>query len=674
MIKKNLIRQYTLTVLITALLICFGCAPKKDYKKISVKEYNEKVYASWLGQCIGNIYGLPHENAYIDSAGKESFPYGYGKNAGLLRERHGAFSDDDTDIEYMYLLAMEKYGIEPKLSELSEMWKYHVRDQIWLANRAALAAMHFGYTPPITGLKSLNPHWFQIDPQLINEIWAVTSPGMIKYAAAKSRWAASIMDDDWGVEPTIFYGALYSAAFFESDINTLLDIGVNALPENSRFAKTVAEVRELHKKYPDNWRKARSEMSDKYWHNEPADTKTIWNANLNGACGVLAFLYGEGDFQKTLDLACAVGFDADNQAATLAGLIGIMHGREGLPEKLLFPFDDLDWKLPLNDSYKNVTRFDMPDAQLTDMAQRMAALGEEIILRDGGQKITEGGEEYYLINSEAQFVSPLEMPESPLPVIELNNDINYEFPVVGGSGNYKWEIVNGNLPEGLTFTNGKLTGKTGETGLFPVTIKVTDTEDNKSFEHQVDLIARGRNIAQDAVEVLSNVKTTDTKVRNSLWLTVPHSLYADTLENIIRDGKYYGEGSTFYSITNDPEKKIDYYGYQWEAPVEVGVISLHTGSVEEMGGWFNSLDVEYMNEQGKWEKVNRGKIIPGLPEDVNTFIRPNFVEYILTFQPVTTKAIRIIGTAGGLEHWHENIIYHFSSITELSVYKEIQGL
>ena len=90
-----------------------------------------------------------------------------------------------------------------------------------------------------------------------------------------------------------------NAAFFESDIPTLIDIGTAALPKGSRFGKTVEKMKSLHKKYPDNWQQARKAMSDEFWHNESPDTKTIWNANLNGAAGILALLYGEGDFQKT---------------------------------------------------------------------------------------------------------------------------------------------------------------------------------------------------------------------------------------------------------------------------------------------------------------------------------------------------------------------------------------
>jgi hypothetical protein len=245
-------------VLATVLIFTFlfsGCGEKKKMVKISVEEYGDKVYGSWLAQMIGNIYGLPHENKHIDEPGPDTFPYGYGRNTERLKETNGAFSDDDTDIEYIYLLTMEKHGPEPTYAQMKEAWLHHIKRRVWLANRAALGLMHFGYSPPVTGLKDYNPHWFQIDPQLVNEIWAVISPGMIKYAAQKSAWAARVTNDSWGIEPTIHYGAMYAAAFFESDVNKLIDIGTAALPTGSRFAETVEDMKTLYKKYPDDWRK-----------------------------------------------------------------------------------------------------------------------------------------------------------------------------------------------------------------------------------------------------------------------------------------------------------------------------------------------------------------------------------------------------------------------------------
>ncbi len=634
-------------------------------KKISAEEYRDKVYGSWLAQCIGNIYGLPHENAYIDEPGPETFPYGYGKNLERLKRVNGAFSDDDTDIEYMYLLAMEKHGPEPTLAELAAMWKYHVRDRVWLANRAAVAAMIHGYTPPVTGQKEFNPHWFQIDPQLINEIWAVTAPGMVPYAAAKSGWAARIMDDSWGIEPTAYYGAMYAAAFFESDVYKLIDIGLAALPGDSRFGRTVEDMKALYRKYPDDWKAARREMSEKYYHREPLTTKTIWNANLNAAAGVLAQLYGAGDFQKTLDLSCAMGFDADNQAATLAGLLGVILGRKGLPKDLLFPVPELDWNEPFNDFYKNVTRYDMPDAGLQDMSHRMAMLGEKIILRHGGRKMTENGKEHYLINTEAVFVNPLEFPAGPTPYIEVGKPVDYRFPVFGGKPPLRWSMRSGELPAGLRFDDGKISGVASEPGVFPVAVRLASADDQE-ITQTVKLVVRAANLALSADKVLSNVRKTDTAWRDEMWLTVPHSLYADDVE-VMRDGKRLGDGSTFYSIAGDSNPKQDFYGFEWAQPQSIGLLGYHTGAVEENGGWFTSLNVEYRDSNGAWTPVDGLLLSPPLPGGRLPFNKPHFVEYLLAFRPVTTTAIRIIGDAGGARHWRSKRTY-FTSISELSVH------
>lgn len=41
-------------------------------RRISAEEYRDKVYASWLGQLVGNFYGLPHKNVYVDEPRPDS--------------------------------------------------------------------------------------------------------------------------------------------------------------------------------------------------------------------------------------------------------------------------------------------------------------------------------------------------------------------------------------------------------------------------------------------------------------------------------------------------------------------------------------------------------------------------------------------------------------------------
>ncbi len=667
-------KRFRLLVFLAFLLVSSGLVHGGGtLERISASELEGKIYASWLGQCVGNIYGLPHENIYIENPGLDDFPLGY-YDLSRLEKNNGAFSDDDTDIEYMYLLAMEKYGTEPSFAQLADSWKYHVRGKVWLANRAALAAMHFGYTPPATGYRANNPHWFQIDPQLINEIWAVTAPGMVGYSADKSAWAARIMDDYWGIEPTVAYAAMYSAAFFETDIDGLIRAAKESLDADSRFFNTIEEVEALHRDHPFDWKAARRKLALRYYREEPPDTRTIWNANLNGALGFLALLYGGGDFQLTLDLACSMGMDADNQAATLAGLLGLMLGVDGIPGDLLYPLGDRHWAEPLNDIYKNVSRHDMPDVGLKDLAHRTLAQAEKIILQTGGEKWVEDGRTYYRINTGAKFTAPLELPAGPPLFIEAGKSFRFPIPVSGGKTPYRWGIRGGTIPSGAAFRNGVIEGNVAEPGLYKLRVEVKNGDEKADREYR--LLIRGKNLVPKAVRVLGGVKKTNTAVRDAMWLSVPKSFYADNLEEIIRDGKTLGPGSTFYSIRDEVTRQWDHYGYEWSREQRIGLIALHTGTVEENGGWFKTLNAEYRDMEGRWQPVENQVLSPELPEElpegVNPYNKPHFVEYLLAFDAVQTKAVRIIGEAGSAKHWKSKKI-PFTSITELSIHGPLPG-
>lgn len=647
------------------LIISLGQVFAQKSKTISMAELEDKIAGAWIGQMIGNIYGLPHENKYVDAPGPDNFPYGYSKNLDKLKEYDGAFSDDDTDVEYLYLMQMEKYGVEPTYGELREAWMHHIRDRVWLANRATLGLMHYGYTPPFTGSKAINPHWYQIDPQLINEIWAYTAPGMVKYAAQKSDWAARITSDDWAVEPTIHYGAMYAAAFFEKDINKLIEIGLKELPANGRYAQTVRDMIALHKKYPNSWQSAWKEMAQKYYIDEPDMTKTIWNANLNGACAILAMLYGKGNFQYTLDLSCAMGFDADNQAATVSGLLGVIYGFKALPKDLYLPFES--WEKPFNDRYINITRYDMPDASIQDMIKRTVQQAVKVVELNGGKLEGTGDKAKLKVNTAATFNAPLEFSIGPKPRMEEGVAIEYDF-FSPNNKNYKWTLVKGSLPAGVSFTAGSLSGTPSQAGIYPITIELSNGKEkiNKDF----DLLVRKKNLALKADSIIANVHEMNVNVLDSCWITFGKPMYAENV-NVLNDGKVNGDGSVFYSLAAKAKlPKVDYYGYAWKKDQNISMVALHTGCLEEFGGWFTSLNVQYLDSAGNWQPVTNTKISPALPQSDIVFIQPHFVEYIITFDPVDTKAIRVIGDAMVQDHWHKYTkhVSGFTSVTELGVY------
>jgi hypothetical protein len=629
-----------------------GIEQAQSVVRLGVKDYADKVYASWLGQIVGNIYGLSYEFRFIDEPGPDTFPYGFGVSLERVREVDGAFSDDDTDIEYMYLLQMEQHGIEPSYEQLAAAWKHHVRDKVWVANRSALTLMHAGYSPPLTGHKDFNPNWFQIDPQLVNEIWAVTAPGMLNYATQKSAWTAKITNDDFGIEPTVHYAAMYAAAFFEKDIERLIDIGTAALPEESRFAMVVENMKRLHREYPDDWRKARREMADRYYgvFDYNARAWPAVDAILNGACGILALLYGGGDFQHTLDIASGLGFDADNQAATMSGLLGIVNGTAGIPDDLLYPLGRDAWQQPFNDRYINVSRHDLPDASLRDIAARTARQGEKIILANGGRIVAIDGIDYYEIDASASFTAPFEMVTAPTLLAEKGQPFSFQFYFGADAASADYSLQSGTLPAGIGLDRQRIRGTPLQVGRFGFRVRVASRNDDRQRDYTIRV--HGENLAMTAARILANDSPTSDDI------------------GLIRDGEK--RNATYYNRAPDREPRMNWYGYTWDEVQTISTLVYNPGLPEEWGGWFTSLDVQYQDENGNWRSVEGLSIAPAMDFANSQWLKGAFIDHSLSFKPVTTTAIRIMGDAGGIEQDERNggERRFYTAISELAVYSD----
>ncbi|MBT33709.1 MAG: Fe-S cluster assembly protein HesB [Thalassobius sp.] len=398
-------------------IFCFNLSAQQ-YKEISRAEIKDKIYAYWIGQIVGTSLGFPFENCYVE------------KEMPIMVERYytikdktpeltmnlddirgylpivaegldGILSDDDTDIELVTLHAVEKYGLDLNYAEIAEMWKKHINRQIWVANKTARDLMETGMLPPETGKKENNENWFQIDPQLVNEIWSVFYPGMTQKAAERAEWGARITNDDWGTHPTIAYAVMYSAGFFEKDVNKLVALAYSQIPNGSPFKEGMQDVIKWHKEEKD-WKKTRKKIHEKYYAYKKGDFEapvSVVSSLNNGLCGIMAILYGEGDFEKTISIAVSAGYDCDNQAATSAGLIGIMSGSKVIPEKYTLGMrGEKKWDEPFNDRYVNYSRDNLPVTfSIKDLSERVLKITEQAIFYNGGRMFEKDGEVWYSI-------------------------------------------------------------------------------------------------------------------------------------------------------------------------------------------------------------------------------------------------------------------------------------
>jgi hypothetical protein len=377
------------------MLTFFVSAANAGEREISEQELTDKISAFWLGQLVGNYYGLPFENNYVDEpipilvdriythADDESLDINRKDWRGhipiFMNAVEGSFADDDTDIEFVTLMAVEKYGLDITYPEITEMWKKHINRRIWVANATARSLMRKGLIAPDTGRKENNDNWYQIDPQLVNEIWSAFYPGMTKKAGERALWGARITNDDWGTHPTIAYGVMISAAFFENDVNKLVQMAIEAVPDEGPYAEGIRDVVNWHKEN-DDWRDTRKLIHDKYYRYKKGSYEapvSVVSSLNNGLAGIMALLYGEGDFMKTVGIAVSAGYDCDNQAATCAAVVAVMNGTECLPAELVEEF---------NDNYVCFTRDDVPiSTPISNIVGRIKEKAYEAILENGGR-------------------------------------------------------------------------------------------------------------------------------------------------------------------------------------------------------------------------------------------------------------------------------------------------
>ena len=98
-------------------------AGARRFVEISAEDLEDKIRGGLLAQLLGNLNGLPHENKYYDESGN-------------VRQytpalTNGARTDDDTDIEWVYISAMQRDRIVLLGPErITALWKQHINDHI----------------------------------------------------------------------------------------------------------------------------------------------------------------------------------------------------------------------------------------------------------------------------------------------------------------------------------------------------------------------------------------------------------------------------------------------------------------------------------------------------------------------------------------------------------------
>lgn len=384
-------KKYGLLLLATVCLSLSSIAQNNTIE-MPAEDLRDKIRGGLLGQILGNLNGIPHEMDYIHEPGAVE---GY-----IPELLDGARTDDDTDFEWVYIVEMQarnKLFLSSK--EIAELWRERINRRIWCSNQYARQLMDIGLEPPLTGNVLLNP-WaeFNISGQFLCETFGLLGPAMPQTASKLGLNYTRVAIDGEPAQTTQLFTTMIATAFVEDDLNVIIDAGLAAIDPKSELVSIIQDIRDWHTAYPDDWKKSRLMLKEKYSQVDGA-MRDRNGYELNTASTIAALLYGDGDFALTLQTAFNFGWDCDNTAATAGTIIGASKGYRWMMSQ--------GWQIV--DRYKNTTRQNMPeDETITSFADRLIDLAEKVILEQGGERITKGGQTIYRIQREApQNVAPL---------------------------------------------------------------------------------------------------------------------------------------------------------------------------------------------------------------------------------------------------------------------------
>lgn len=235
--------------------------------------------------------------------------------------------DDDTNYTVFAMKLIETYGKEFRPNDVLEAWLSWIpMFATCTAERVAYRNAAMGLYAPETALLN-NPYREWIGAQIRGDFFGYINPGKPEKAAEMAWRDASISHVKNGIYGEMFVAAMISVAAVCNDMMTVIEAGLDEIPKNCRLRRDVERVIDWYRsgitdmEAIENIHKAYDEYDAHDW----------CHTNSNAMIVVMALLYGDRDFGKSICLAVQSAFDTDCNGATVGSVLGIMIGKEKIP-------------------------------------------------------------------------------------------------------------------------------------------------------------------------------------------------------------------------------------------------------------------------------------------------------------------------------------------------------
>lgn len=296
-------------------------AVKPDY---SDEILREKTYAGWIAQIIGGALGTALEGYTIDNLRKT-----FGEINDYVRTPN-TYNDDIT-FEIAFLKAYAEKGEDLSPEDVALAWIGYVPSG-WSAEDIAIRNIRYGIMPPESG-KFGNPFSDWIGAQMRGAICGQLTPGDPKEAARLAWIDGQVSHNNNGIIGEVFNAMLVSLSYVDKDIRSILEKTMGMLPKKSEYYEIANFAYQLCLENDDwevVWRKCEKRVEKYNWI----------HAYPNVMAEIVALYYGNGDFDKTMNIIAMCGQDVDCNAAQIMTAVGVIVGVENIDGRWIDPIGD----------------------------------------------------------------------------------------------------------------------------------------------------------------------------------------------------------------------------------------------------------------------------------------------------------------------------------------------
>ena len=320
--------------------------PAVTMKELSEEEYVNKTLGGLLGQFAGFLsgyefvwygpdpyIGMPESwfeflnGPYAGNFEHFTPPDAYRYDRLRINEQTGlneVWSDDDYHIDIFNQLIIDEFGASSYA--VKEAWKkYNVGD--WGGGDEAMRLINSAdMLAPYTGtIEAGNRYGWCTEAYIENETLGMDAAGMPNTATALVDTFASNVGYFNSVVWAKFYAAMYSIAYFENDIVTVMQKASAALPEGS-YPKVIYDKSfELYEQYPNDYKTAAQTLAEHRRMLYRLDNIQT-DPDINGGFAILSWLYGKNSYLDTCKYSSIIGYDGDCTAAICVGVMGVLKG------------------------------------------------------------------------------------------------------------------------------------------------------------------------------------------------------------------------------------------------------------------------------------------------------------------------------------------------------------